>query len=335
MTVSSIRVGDELRAIVSPHARSDHRRSLSQLVTTLGLFFAVCTVGYLLYPVSWLLSLVVAVPAGGLLLRLFALQHDCSHGSFFASPRANQWAGRLCSLFTVTPFAAWRRLHLLHHAEWNDLHRSDLSDIYSACLTVREYRALPRRQRLTYRLPRHPLMALVLLPPLIFLLVLRLPLDTPRGSRERRSFLLTNLALVVLYGTLALLLGWQRVLVVQLPAVAIASMFGAWMLTLQHHFEGARWSNRDEWEYVEASLAGSSWLDLPALLHWLTGNLGYHHVHHLNLRIPNYRLRAAHAALQPRARQEPVGLAGALRGPWLALWDEESGRLVSFRAAAV
>ncbi len=324
----------ELRSLVAPYARADHRRSLWQLVTSLGAFVAICAASYLAYRVSPLLSLVLAIPGAGLVLRLFALQHDCSHGSFFASRRANQWAGRLCSLITLTPFAAWQRLHLQHHANWNDLHRSDLSDIYSACLTVREYRALPTRRRLLYALPRHPLLAIVVLPPIIFLLLLRLPIDTARSERAYWSFWATDAAIAALYGTLGLLLGWQRMLVVQLPIIVVASMFGAWMLTLQHHFEGARWATEADWDYVEASLAGSSWLDLPPLLHWLTGDLGYHHVHHLNQRIPNYRLRAAHEALQPHHPAKPLGLSGALRGPWLALWDQEARRLVSIREAA-
>src|SRR5262249_42581661 len=162
----------------------------------------------------------------------------------------------------------WARLHLQHHADWNDLHRSDLGDIYSACLTVREYRVLSKGRRLLYRLSRHPLFAIVLLPPLIFVLLLRVPFDTPRTlMRERRSVWLTDLALLVLYGTLAVLLGWERVLIVQLPVVAVAAIFGAWHLTLQHHFDGARWLTPDEWDYVEASLAGSSWIDGPGALH--------------------------------------------------------------------
>jgi omega-6 fatty acid desaturase (delta-12 desaturase) len=335
MITSSSRRDTELRSIVSPYAGGNRRDSLAQLATSIGPFIAVCAASYLAYPHSWLISLALALPAGGLLLRIFAIQHDCTHGSFFASQRANRWAGRACSLVTLTPFATWRRLHLLHHGTWNDLHRSDLSDIYSACLTVSEYRALPPARRLLYRLPRHPLFAIVLLPPLIFLLLFRLPFDTPRElRRERRSVWLTDLGLALLYGALALLLGWERVLVVQLPALIVGSFGGAWMLSLQHHFEGARWATPAEWDYVEVSLAGSSWLALPGVLHWFTGNLGFHHVHHLNPRIPNYHLRAAHEALQPHHPAQPLGLGGALRGPWLALWDEEARRLVSIRQAA-
>ncbi len=334
MSASASPPGSELRAIVAPYTRADRRRSFFQLATSLSLFIAVCAAAYAVYPTSWLLSLALAVPAGGLLLRLFSIQHDCTHGSFFASRRANVWAGRLCSLLTVTPFLGWSRLHLLHHAQWNDLQRGDLADIFSACLTVREYRALPRGRRLLYRLPRHPLMSIVLLPPLIFALILRLPLDTPRSLvNEHRSFHLTNLALAGLYGALALVLGWEPVLVVQLPAVAIASIFGCWVLTVHHHFDRACWRPPETWDYVEASLAGSSWLAAPKIVHWLTGNLAIHHVHHLNTRIPNYHLAEASTALQARWPTEQVSLKSALAAPWLTLWDEEAGRLVGFRQA--
>jgi omega-6 fatty acid desaturase (delta-12 desaturase) len=327
--------GSALRAIIAPFARADRHRSLVQLATSLGCFFSVCAAAYLLYPISWLISLALAPLGGALLVRLFSIQHDCTHGSFFASRRANVWTGRLCSLFTVTPFLGWGRLHLVHHAEWNDLHRSDLSDIYSACLTVREYQALPRGRRLLYRLSRHPLLAIVLLPPLIFVLLLRMPLDTPRTMvRERRSFHLTNVALVVLYGALAVLLGWQRVLMVQLPILVAGTILGCWVLYVQHHFDAARWLAPGEWDFVEASLAGSSWAGLPRVLHWLTGNLTIHHVHHLNARIPNYSLDAASRALQGRYPMQPFGLRAALAAPWLALWDEDARRLVSFRQAA-
>lgn len=336
MNVSSSLPGSALRATIAPFARTDLHRSLFQLSTSLACFVALCTAAYLAYPISWLAPLAFAPLGAGLLIRLFSIQHDCTHGSFFASRRANVWTGRLCSLFTLTPFLGWGRLHLVHHAEWNDLHRSDLSDIYSACLTVREYRALPRGRRLLYRLPRHPLLAIVLLPPLIFLLLLRMPLDTPRSLvRERRSFHLTTVAGVSLYGALALLLGWERVLMVQLPIVVAGTILGTWVLHVQHHFDTSRWLAPHEWDFVEASLAGSAWVGLPRALHWLTGNLSIHHVHHLNMRIPNYNLAAASRALQIVYPRQPLSLRAALAAPWLALWDEDARRLVNFRDAAV
>jgi omega-6 fatty acid desaturase (delta-12 desaturase) len=197
---------------------------------------------------------------------------------------------------------------------------------------VREYLGRTPWQRLLYRLPRHPLVANVLLPPLVFVLLYRLPFDTPSGwARERRSVYLTNVALTVLFGTLVVLLGWQQVLLVHLPIIVIASIVGVWLFTVQHRFETAYWTNTEQWNFVAVALTGSSWLRLPRTLHWLTGNIGFHHIHHLNPRVPNYQLQAANSAVQQLRTVRGLDLADALRAPWLTLWDEVSGRLVCFR----
>jgi len=290
---------------------------------------------YLVFPVSYTLVLLLAVPTGALLVRIFIVQHDCGHGSYFASRRANRLVGRLCSLVTLTPYANWARQHGLHHADWNNLDRTGGgSDIYSACLTVREYLALSRWRRLLYRLPRHPLIANLLLPPLVFVLLYRVPFDTPRAwTAERRSVYWTNAALVALFGTLAALLGWRQVLLVHLPIMAVASILGVWLFSLQHRFETAHWTDRGKWSFVGAALDGSSWLGLPRALHWLTGNIGFHHVHHLNPHVPNYRLSEAHEAVQALRPVARLGLGGGLAAAFLTLWDERRGRLVRFRDA--
>jgi omega-6 fatty acid desaturase (delta-12 desaturase) len=325
-----------VRRAAAAFARPQAWRSVAQLFTTFGPFLAGCAGMYLLIPVSPWLALALAVPTGGLLLRVFIVQHDCGHGSFFRSRRANRIVGGLCSLCTFTPFGNWARQHARHHAHWNDLdRRHGGADIYSACLTVREYRALPRRRRLVYRLTRHPLVAHLLLPPLIFLLLYRLPFDTPPSwAAERRSVHLTNAALMALFAGLVSLLGWQQVLLVHLPVMIVASILGVWLFALQHRFETARWLAGGEWRFVEASLAGSSWLSLPRGLHWLTGNIGYHHVHHLDPRVPNYRLRGAHDAVGAFSAVPPLSLRGGLAATVLTLWDEEQSRLVRFRDAS-
>jgi omega-6 fatty acid desaturase (delta-12 desaturase) len=324
----------EVRQVLAPFARACARQGALQLMTSFGPFLAGCVATHLLAHVSWLLPLALAVPTGALLVRVFIVQHDCGHGSFFASSRANVLVGRMCSLMTLTPFANWRRQHGLHHTDWNNLDRTGGSDIYSACLTVDEYRALSRRQRLLYRLPRHPLIANILLPPLVFLLLYRMPFDTPRTwVRERRSVHLTNAALVCLFGTLAMLLGWREVLLVHLPIMVVASILGVWLFSLQHRFETAHWTVRGDWSFVDAALRGSSWLDLPRPLRWLTGNIGFHHVHHLNPRVPSYRLAEAHAAVQSLRPVTPLSLGGGLAASFLTLWDTRRGRLVRFRDA--
>jgi omega-6 fatty acid desaturase (delta-12 desaturase) len=324
-----------VRRAASAFAGPQPWRSVAQLFTTFGPFLGGCAGMYLLIPVSSWLALALAVPTGALLLRVFVIQHDCGHGSFFKSRLANRIVGWLCSLCTFTPYGSWARQHARHHAHWNDLDRRQVgADIYSACLTVRQYRALPRRRRLLYRLSRHPLVAHLLLPPLVFLLLYRLPFDTPRAwAAERQSVHLTNAALVALFAALVALLGWRQVLLVHLPVMVVASILGVWLFALQHRFETARWAAGGEWRFVEASLAGSSWLRLPRGLHWLTGNIGYHHVHHLDPRVPNYRLRGAHHAVDALCAVPSLSLRGGLTAPALTLWDEERRRLVRFRDA--
>lgn len=325
----------DLRRAARPFARSQRRRSLLQLLTSFGPFLAGCVAMHVAAGHSVWLTLALALPTGALMVRVFIVQHDCGHGSFFATRHANTVVGRLCSLCTFTPYLNWGRQHRRHHARWNDLDRDDGgSDIYSSCLTVRAYLALPRGRRRLHRLVRHPLVANLLLPPLIFLLLYRVPFDTPRAWRdERRSVHATNLALVVLFGTLVALLGWRDVLLVHGPVMVVASILGVWLFTLQHRFAGARWSGRGDWRFVDAALDGSSWFDLPPVLHWLTGNIGFHHVHHLDQRVPNYRLAAAHASVSELRAVPRLGLGQGLRAPWLALWDEEAGKLVRFRDA--
>jgi omega-6 fatty acid desaturase (delta-12 desaturase) len=331
---ASTRSGVEVRQAAAAFARPSWRRGVLQLLTSFGPFVAACVAMYLVYPISPVLGIALAVPAGLLLVRVFIVQHDCGHGSFFASARANAFVGRVCSLITMTPFANWARQHNLHHGNWSNLDRRAGADLYSACLTVREYRALSPWQRLLHRLPRHPLVANLLLPPLVFLVLYRVPFDTPRRwARERRSVHLTNAALLALFGTLALLLGWQEVVTLHVSVMVVASIVGVWLFSLQHRYETARWARRDTWDASDAAMEASSWFRLPRVLHWLTGNIGFHHVHHLNPRVPNYRLGAAHDAVQALWPVAPLSLRGGLRAPWLTLWDEKTERLVSFRDA--
>ena len=331
---AGVRSDTEVRQAAAGFARPDRGSGLFQLLTSFGPFLAVCTAAHLAYPFSPLLGMALAFPAGVLLVRVFIVQHDCGHGSFFRSPGANILTGRLCSLITLTPFANWGRQHGQHHASWNNLDRTGGSDIYSACLTVREYLVLSPWRRFLYRLPRHPLIANVLLPPLVFLLLYRVPFDTPRAwVRERWSVYLTNAALVVLFGTLVLLVGWRQVLAIHLPMMAVSSIVGVWLFSLQHRFETARWTTKDQWNFVEAALSGASWFRLPRLLQWLTGNIGFHHIHHLNPRVPNYRLSAAHDAVQTLRPTPPLSLRRGLGAMSLTLWDEIGGRLVRFRDA--
>jgi omega-6 fatty acid desaturase (delta-12 desaturase) len=305
-------------------------KSALQLATSMGLFLIACAAMYGVLPISYPLTLVLAVPTGALLVRVFIVQHDCGHGAFFASGPANHLVGVLCSLITFTPYANWRRQHAGHHANWNNLDRRlSGADIYSTCLTLAEYRDLTARDRLIYRVTRHPLILHVLLPPLIFLVLYRLPFDTPPGwRRERWSVYWTDLALLALLVALGLLLGFRQVLLVQAPVIMVGSIIGVWLFGVQHRFERALWMRQGQWDFVAAAMKGSSYLRLPRVLQWFTGNIGFHHIHHLAPRVPNYRLQECHEAF-PALRAAPsLSLWSALNATRFALWDEEQGKLV-------
>jgi len=309
-------------------------RSLLEAAMSFGGFVAVCAAMYLTIGISVWIAMPLALLAAGFLVRIFIIQHDCGHGSFFRSRQANRLLGWACSVFTLTPYAAWRRHHAGHHRMWNNLDRRFTGvDIYSSCMTVAEYRALSRFQRFFYRLVRNPLIQNVVLPPLVFLLLYRVPFDTDKGwSRERWGIQLTNIAIVVLVGGGALLVGWE-VALVQLPIMILASIIGVWLFSVQHRFENSYWARQQDWTPEQASIMGSSHLKLPKLLQWFTGNIGLHHIHHLNPRIPGYRLQRCHDA-SPALQDAPVlTFWQAIGQGRFALWDETRLRMVSFRHA--
>ncbi len=277
-----------------------------------------------------LLILPLAVPAGGLLVRLFIIQHDCGHGSFLPSRRGNDWLGRALSLLTVTPYDGWKRAHALHHASTGDLSRRGTGDIHT--LTVREYLALPRLSRLRYRLYRNPFVLIALGSPLNFLLVQRLPMGLGVPWRTAwREVLALDAALLTGLALLALAVGGLApVLWVFLPVISVAAWIGGWLFYVQHQYEETVWEEADAWDFHRAALGGSSYYVLPRVLQWFTGNVGLHHVHHLNSRIPNYRLQECLDGHELLGRVGRLTLRESLGCLNLALWDEEARKLVGF-----
>jgi acyl-lipid omega-6 desaturase (Delta-12 desaturase) len=322
-----------LLASLAPFQGSSAWRSILQLTST-GLAYAAAVAAmYATVQFSFWLTLALSLPAAGLVVRIFIIQHDCGHGSYFHSSRANEVLGWFCSAVTFTPYANWRRQHAGHHAVWNNLdERHSGADIYSACLTLQEYLDLPARRRWFYRITRHPIIAQIILPPLIFLLLYRVPFDAPRTwHKERRGVHFTNLALAAMLSVLVVLLGWKQVLMVQLPIMIFASIAGVWLFSVQHRFEDSEWLRQDRWTHLRASLNGSSYLRLPRALQWFTGSIGFHHIHHLLPRVPNYRLEACHEALLARGGVvRMLTLSEAFLAPSFALWDEARHRMVPF-----
>ena len=293
-------------------------------------YVALSALMYLTLDVSYLLTLAIAIPAAGFLLRTFIMFHDCTHGAFLPSRRANTVCGRGLGVVVFSPFASWRYSHAVHHGTAGDLDKRGVGDVHT--LTVEEYRSKPWRGRLGYRLFRSPLVMFGIGP--IYSLVI-LPRLVKRGMKPRikRSVILTNLSLAVLIGGLCWLLGWREYLLVQGPIIWLAGAGGVFLFYVQHQFEDTYWESSTDWTFTDAALRGSSYLKLPQPLQFFTGNIGLHHVHHLNARIPNYNLQRAHDENPVFHTVPTISLWDGVKAARLKLWDESSQRLVTFRQA--
>jgi acyl-lipid omega-6 desaturase (Delta-12 desaturase) len=318
------------REDLAPYARPHLGRSLLDLATSVVPYLALSVAMYLSLKVSYLLTLAIAIPASGFLVRTFIIFHDCTHGSFLPSKRANAWLGAVLGLFVYSPFLRWRHDHAIHHATSGDLDRRGGGDVHT--LTVAEYNALPPRSRLAYRLFRNPLIMFGFGPIVALLLGPRLVARDAR-PRLRRSVIGTNIALAVLIAGLCLLLGWSQFLLIQAPSVMLAGSAGIWLFYVQHQFEDAYWEDAGSWSYADAALRGSSYLKMPKILQFFSGNIGLHHVHHLNARIPNYNLQRAHDANEIFHDVPVLSLRDGLRSVRLKLWDEERRQMVTFAQA--
>jgi omega-6 fatty acid desaturase (delta-12 desaturase) len=283
---------------------------------------------YLSLSVHYALTLLLSLVASGFLLRIFIIFHDCTHGSFFKSRRANDIAGIICGLLAFTPYDEWRHRHNLHHATTGNLDKRGWWDI--DVLTVKEYLALPPRQQLVYRLYRNPIILFAIGATFFFIVIQRIP---RRGSKpkQRNSVLWTNVGLVALNGALIWLVGWQAYLLIQVPIAILSSTFGLWMFYVQHQFEQAYWEWDPEWDYVTASLKGSSFYRLPKILQWFTGNIGFHHIHHLSAKIPNYRLEQCYRENTLFQDVNVITLRTSLEAIRAKVWDEDRKRMLDFK----
>lgn len=309
---------------------ADVKRSVLQLVTTATAFIALLVVMAAASHDRYWLTLIIAVPAAGLLVRLFIIQHDCGHGSFFKSRAANDFLGLALSAVTLTPYDSWKRAHAAHHASTGNLDGRGRGDVKT--LTVAEYQASGPLKRLAYRLYRNPLVMVLLGAPTNFILLQRLPLGYEFWDRKsRRSILSLDLALLVAFGIPCAIFGIRPVLGTYLPVMIIASWAGNWLFYVQHQFEGAHWERDNDWNFHVAAVAGSSYFRLPPILQWFSGNIGLHHVHHLCSRVPNYRLQAClDAAPELDGVVRLITLRDSLRCWRLTLWDEQRRLLVGF-----
>jgi omega-6 fatty acid desaturase (delta-12 desaturase) len=317
---------------ISAYREPSVARSLFELVITASTFIILWALMWFLWDAGYWIGLVLAVPAAGLLVRLFLIQHDCGHGSFFRRRAANDWVGRLIGVLTLTPYDFWRRSHALHHANSGNLDRRGIGDIET--LTVQEFKAREAWPRFRYRLYRNPVVMFVFGPAYLFLLRHRLPVGLMRhGWEPWLSAMATNAGIMVMVTSLIWLVGLVPFLLVQLPITLIASTIGVWLFYVQHQFEGVLWARDQQWSFHEAALHSSSHYALPGVLRWFTANIGIHHVHHLSSRIPFYRLPEV---LRDRPELGQLGrltLTESLKAVRLVLWDENKRRLVSFKEA--
>ena len=323
--------GPSMGEALAPYQRSNRRRAICQIFTS-ALPYVICwyLMSHCLQYGYWLTCL-LAVPAAGFYLRLFMILHDCAHGSFFSSRRANNALGFVLGVLTLAPFAFWRKTHLVHHSTSGNLDHRWCGDVKT--LTVREYAALPKLRQCSYRLYRHPLFMFGLGVFLLFLLFHRFPWRIPWDWKvEWRSVHLTNAALGLVTIVMGFGIGLASFLMILVPIMVVASVCGGLLFYVQHQFEDTYWRPRDEWNFHQAGLLGSSYFELPRILQWFSANIGFHHIHHLSPRIPNYHLEACFRAIPQLQHPLRIRLGQSWRLASLKLWDEDRQRLVGFDA---
>ncbi|RBP25245.1 MULTISPECIES: fatty acid desaturase [Bacillus] len=319
-----------LKKQVAPFEKSTAKKSVWQIINTVVPFIILWYLAYKSLSVSYWLALVPAVLAAGFMTRVFIIFHDCTHHSFFKSRRVNRIVGTCMGVLTLFPFDQWGHEHSVHHATSGNLDKRGTGDIWT--LTLNEYLAAPFRLRLAYRLYRNPFVMFVLGPIYVFLLKNRFNRKGAR-KKERMNTYLTNVLIVALVGLLCWAIGWQSFLLVHGSIFLIAGSIGIWLFYVQHTFEDSYFEEDKEWEYVKAAVEGSSFYKLPKILQFLTGNIGFHHVHHLSPRVPNYKLEEAHNNTLPLKNVPTITLATSLRSLRFRLWDEQNNNFVSFKDA--
>jgi omega-6 fatty acid desaturase (delta-12 desaturase) len=315
------------KEIVAKYQRPSRGRSIWQMVNTLVPYIGLWYLMYLSLAVSYWLVVPLAVLAAGFLVRVFIIHHDCGHGSYFKSQKANDVWGFITGVITFTPYYLWRWEHAVHHASSGDLDRRGTGDVWT--LTVQEYLEASRWKRFAYRLARNPVVLFVIAPLFLFLVKHRFA-PARAAERERRSVDWTNLAILAMTVAMSMIFGFKAYLLIQVSIIAMAGSAGVWLFYVQHQFEGVYWERQANWDYVTASLQGSSFYKLPKVLQWFSGNIGFHHIHHLSARIPNYNLERCHKAEPLFQTVKPITLFASFKSFTFRLWDEQRHKLVGY-----
>jgi omega-6 fatty acid desaturase (delta-12 desaturase) len=304
-------------------------RSIWQIVNS---FIPYIFIWYLLYkslPISYWLAIPLMILAAGFMVRLFIIHHDCGHGSFFLSRMTNDFWGFITGVLTLTPYYLWRWEHAIHHASSGNLDRRGTGDVWT--LTVHEYLKSTKLKRFAYKLVRNPIILFLIAPIFLFAVKHRFCLSKGASKRERQSVYWTNLGILLIAIIMSLIFGWKQYLLIQLGITAISSSLGVWLFYVQHQFEGVYWKRNKKWDYLTASLEGSSFYKLPKILQWFSGNIGFHHIHHLSPRIPNYNLEKCHKAEPLFQSISPITLLKSFKSLKFRLWDEEHHKLVGYK----
>ncbi len=314
--------------VISKYNRPDIRKSIWQIINSLGPYIILWYLMYLSLDISYWITIGLSFFAAGFLVRIFIIFHDCGHGSFFKSARANTIIGIILGSLTFTPHDHWHREHAIHHKNVGNLDKRGNGDVWT--LTVEEYLQLSPGKKFIYRLYRNPVFLFGIAPFFLFVVLLRFTKKSMKSS-ERKSVYITNLILLAYISGLILLLGWKAFLLIQLPVVYLSTVAGVWLFYVQHQFDEVIWSREDMWNYSRMALEGSSYLKFPKILQWFSGNIGFHHIHHLSPKIPNYKLEKCHRENKIFGGIKPVTFIPSLHTMSLRLWDEKMGQLISFR----
>lgn len=325
MSVAKI---SQLKKDVAPFEKTNTKASIMQIVNTVGPLILLWYVAYLTLSISYWLTMPIIILTAGFLVRTFILFHDCCHQSFFKSRKANDILGTILGVVTLVPYEQWKNTHNVHHATSGNLDKRGTGDMW--LLTVDEYLESSLWRRIAYRVYRNPFIMLGIGPIAVFLIEYRFNRKEAR-TKERINTYVTNVALISLYAALIALIGWQAFLLIQGPIFFLSGLLGIWLFYVQHQFEDSYFENEDEWSYVQAAVEGSSYYKLPKLLQWLTGNIGFHHVHHLSPRVPNYHLEKAHNETLPLQKATTITLKTSFKSLRFRLWDEKKKTFISFK----
>lgn len=321
----------EWRDRLKPYAQANIFKSWMQILNTVVPYLGLLVVmGLGLYfEIPYVFVFLLSIVAGAFMVRVFIIFHDCTHLSFFKSKEANKVLGTILGILTFTPYSTWQSSHIKHHSTVGNLDERGIGDVWT--MTVEEYTSSSKAKRLLYRLYRNPIFLFVIAPFFLFAVLNRLPSKKFSNKKHHISQIITNVGILLIFLAVSFTLGLKYYLLIQLPVLFFASIMGVWMFFVQHQFDEVYWERHEEWDFIKAALEGSSFYRLPIILDWITGHIGYHNIHHLNPRIPNYHLRKCYKEVHEFKKGRTITLLESFKMAMLTLYDEKSKRLISIK----